>query len=626
MTVPMVDTSQMIQQQVLHQQMIQMQQRAFLASSLQQNLEIQKQLLQQNQQLQSLLVQTSINSQSPISRVQSSEGLTPTPPNLSYPISPVPLLQVQALPLMSSPIDRTTLSLSMQNLSVNTSIDSAVDSFVPSRSANNIPIPPPPPPPPPPPLSPSATDVFGRAKTVRIGKWRWPPPAEGAAIPANNFFEFKRKKQMEKSDKFCEEGNPLMDLSETPDLIETNFNSKAETKKIKEQNDINDRADKSEKNEVKVKKEEKIKVIKNVVPSSIGKLRISSEMKAKLEQLTIDQSVRSRKDGRERAAMQSRSMDDIASVGAVKKLSEQRKALLEQQLMGSLRSPSELIEQKSGSNRRLGHRNEGTDALHSKYAQSVPVLNNYISSQTESHLSKSGSHKEKSAKQGSREIRERRDELGPFSRRPSHMPTITSTIQGECGDRLSYSTEAERIFFDEMSTTNSMAYEESIASSAANLQRSSHKFSHELQSSKCVKRMSVPPPPPPINGLLNVSVNTNGVVAQPNHNGPSSVAASSSYYAPNSPIMARPNRKLPPPPITSVVSQDRLSFDRIEFEESNEFLNPVEAPPPSVVNRPEQNTVDKIKTKLHHTNDAPFYTYSKVKWKLNLRKEVRLEG
>lgn len=42
-------------------------------------------------------------------------------------------------------------------------------------------IPPPPPPPMPPPLDPSDEargflDPYGRAKTVRIGKWRWPPP------------------------------------------------------------------------------------------------------------------------------------------------------------------------------------------------------------------------------------------------------------------------------------------------------------------------------------------------------------------------------------------------------------------------------------------------------------------
>lgn len=43
---------------------------------------------------------------------------------------------------------------------------------------NGIPPAPPLPPPPPPPrhLKPSLSDLQGRAKTVRIGKVRWPPP------------------------------------------------------------------------------------------------------------------------------------------------------------------------------------------------------------------------------------------------------------------------------------------------------------------------------------------------------------------------------------------------------------------------------------------------------------------
>lgn len=152
MTVPMVDTSQMIQQQVLHQQMIQMQQRAFLASSLQQNLEIQKQLLQQNQQLQHLLVQSSINSpNSAISNNQSNESLATTPTNLSYPMSPIsPLLQIQPMPLLS-PIVENSLSLSMtpSNSENMTNFDISSNSFK-EISGNRSLIPPPPPPPPPP--------------------------------------------------------------------------------------------------------------------------------------------------------------------------------------------------------------------------------------------------------------------------------------------------------------------------------------------------------------------------------------------------------------------------------------------------------------------------------------------
>lgn len=61
MTVPIVDTSKVIQQQLVHQQMIQ---RAFLASAVQQNLQIQQQLLQQNEALQKLLQTEAANSSS----------------------------------------------------------------------------------------------------------------------------------------------------------------------------------------------------------------------------------------------------------------------------------------------------------------------------------------------------------------------------------------------------------------------------------------------------------------------------------------------------------------------------------------------------------------------------------
>jgi hypothetical protein len=40
---------------------------------------------------------------------------------------------------------------------------------------------------------------FFRAKTVRIGKWRWPPPKEdGTPGTAEGFFEFKMRKMKEK--------------------------------------------------------------------------------------------------------------------------------------------------------------------------------------------------------------------------------------------------------------------------------------------------------------------------------------------------------------------------------------------------------------------------------------------
>ena len=45
-------------------------------------------------------------------------------------------------------------------------------------------------------------DPYTRARTVRIGKWRWPPPKDESAIageqPVEGFFEFKMRKMSEK--------------------------------------------------------------------------------------------------------------------------------------------------------------------------------------------------------------------------------------------------------------------------------------------------------------------------------------------------------------------------------------------------------------------------------------------
>lgn len=36
-------------------------------------------------------------------------------------------------------------------------------------------------------------DPYGRAKTVRIGKWRWPPPQEATNEDSDSFLQFKMR-------------------------------------------------------------------------------------------------------------------------------------------------------------------------------------------------------------------------------------------------------------------------------------------------------------------------------------------------------------------------------------------------------------------------------------------------
>ena len=65
--------------------------------------------------------------------------------------------------------------------------------------------PPPPPPMPPPPehMDPSEArpflDPYGRAKTVRIGKWRWPPPKTEHEEGSDSFLQFKLRQHQRKT-------------------------------------------------------------------------------------------------------------------------------------------------------------------------------------------------------------------------------------------------------------------------------------------------------------------------------------------------------------------------------------------------------------------------------------------
>ena len=49
-------------------------------------------------------------------------------------------------------------------------------------------------------MSPSFMDAYKRAKTVRIGKWRWPPP-KNEGDPNDSYMEFKMRKNSRKSSK-----------------------------------------------------------------------------------------------------------------------------------------------------------------------------------------------------------------------------------------------------------------------------------------------------------------------------------------------------------------------------------------------------------------------------------------
>ena len=604
-----------LQQQVIQQQVYQMQQRAFLASSLQQNLEIQKQLLQQNQQLQQLLAATVSTTPPPTTITGSDAPLnrSTSMSSLAYPLPPIsPIFQMKS----TSSIEQASTSISSkasessEALETRKNIPGKISIVSPNTSTTNgliKMIPPPPPPPPPPPLSPG-TDVFGRAKTVRIGKWRWPPPSEGANANSN-FIEFKRKKQIEKQDKIHNSNSDSSDSSNvqrsggyagdtvnelTQQTPQFNKDSKPESSDLKlgpTSNSSNSKIFESSAFTSQHKDVTRKYSDNTIVPGSIGKLRISSEMRAKLEQLTIDQSVRSSKrDRKDGGVTQSQSMDDLANMNSVKKLSEQRKALLERQLMGSLRNTATFMETASTPNiKQTVDIDIVTEHihLHKKLSQENSINSNYEPS---SHVKKFIKNQQNILrKSGSREFRERREELGPFNRLSS------SSIHVNYSDRPLYTPD--RYFHKEEAHNgvHSVETESHSAESSNNGRNSSSSGRYYNGNIACSnqngfgksKRMNIPPPPPP---------------------------SDTSYLNDHHSMFLTSGNKSVTRHMPISRSQDRLSFDRLEFtNDGQDILKPV-------------NGVDieerQIKTKLYKKNEINFYAYLKPKFKLNLRKEV----
>ncbi|GAB0087709.1 unconventional myosin-XV [Sergentomyia squamirostris] len=275
-------------------------QRAFLESAMAQNLQIQQQLMEQNQALQSLLRQQDTAPLSPHTN-QPAAGRKPSFKGRSS----------------SSPF-----------------LDMLRNRKVSSESGGSL-IPPPPPPPMPPPLEfkdPSEArpflDPYGRAKTVRIGKWRWPPPQE---TPTNetdeDFMHFKMMRQNQR--KTSPHGNQtgesppgaveweefeVVDHGGKPTNAAKNFH-KDSTASAEQQ---------VTKAPVKVTQRRSFEIgAERPPPGSVGKLKLSSEMRQRLEQVTAGHSVRSsnstRSDRPERAPA---------------KLEDARRMMLEQQLGG----------------------------------------------------------------------------------------------------------------------------------------------------------------------------------------------------------------------------------------------------------------------------------------------------
>lgn len=253
-------------------------QRAFLESAMQQNIQIQQQLMQQNQALQTLL-----NQQAEEKRAQSS-------------------------------------SKAVQKIQSRK-----------SESSDGFNAPPPPPPMPPQNLwaDPLETrpflDPYGRAKTVRIGKWRWPPPNAGDQVDSNeDFMSFKMRQNQRKMTPQAHHGSSDaiewdefdISMNNSMSMSMTNGNSHAEKPKdkFKSEPQISKGIP-----QARLQKRSFDIGAERPTPGSVGKLKLSTEMRQRLELVTAGHSVRS---------TTSNNSEKPA------KLDDTRRMMLEQQLGG----------------------------------------------------------------------------------------------------------------------------------------------------------------------------------------------------------------------------------------------------------------------------------------------------
>lgn len=279
-------------------------QRAFLQNAMAQNLQIQQQLLAQNQALQTLLA----------GQVVESTDTAPTSPVRS---STVVHAQIHSPPR-----------------------NSVIKSRRESNESSSTGAPPPPPPPMPPPLhamDPAEIrgfmDPYGRAKTVRIGKWRWPPPKDAAGQEQPQDFTKFKMRQIQRRITPQAQSTPLGQSSPQGQSNGIEYEpprgrsrSEASPGSIEwEEFEVDGHIPASREPPSQRTARRSFEIgAQRPSPGSVGKLKLSSEMRQRLERVTANHSVRS-------------SSSATETPRTVNKLEDTRKLMLERQLGGAMR-------------------------------------------------------------------------------------------------------------------------------------------------------------------------------------------------------------------------------------------------------------------------------------------------
>lgn len=294
-------------------------QRAFLQSAMAQNIQIQQQLLAQNQALQQLLTQQNSSISTDVKVTETIQTTVKAQVHQSNNSSPNRKASFKSASSANRKISSPSVNSSVEFKSRKASSDSNMSMI--SRNG----IPPPPPPPMPPPLDgtdPSEVrpfmDPYGRAKTVRIGKWRWPPPKDGATQEnGEDFMQFKMRQHHRK-----------VTPNKEQTIVITNGHATAFTKTEQtsaewEEIEFEPIVRENERPTTKVSTKRAFDIgAARPSPGSVGKLKLSSEMRQRLEMVTANHSVRS-------------TSSKVDKPGRnINKLEDTRKMMLEQQLAG----------------------------------------------------------------------------------------------------------------------------------------------------------------------------------------------------------------------------------------------------------------------------------------------------
>ncbi|GBP29206.1 Unconventional myosin-XV [Eumeta japonica] len=271
-------------------------QRAFLQSAMAQNIQIQQQLLAQNQALQTLLA---------------GQVVEPT--------------EAETTPVIRS----STVVHAQVHSPPRNSIVPKIRRESNESSSTGAPPPPPPPPPMPPPLhatDPSEVrpfmDPYGRAKTVRIGKWRWPPPKDAVTQEDSEDFTKFKMRQIQRRHTPQAQLNGIAEL----DVPRGRSRSEASPSIEWEEFEVDGQvipANREPPSQRTARRSFEIGA-QRPSPGSVGKLKLSSEMRQRLERVTANHSVRS-------------SSSAAETPRTVNKLEDTRKLMLERQLGGGMR-------------------------------------------------------------------------------------------------------------------------------------------------------------------------------------------------------------------------------------------------------------------------------------------------